>query len=214
MTKRDLAAGGECGDRSRPASRAASTERQGEASARRPAKPRPVNAEWLMRAAVYYLERYASSSENLRRVLRRKVERRARALGEDAGQHEPLIDATLVRLAELGLLDDQAFASARLSSLRRRGTSRRMAAAKLKEKGVSREIVAATLEADETGEAEAAAAYARRRRFGPHRSPGRTDRRDKEVAAMVRAGFSLRLAAAAVDGTLEPDEGGESGRIE
>ncbi|WAP71078.1 RecX family transcriptional regulator [Jiella pelagia] len=159
-----------------------------------------------MRAAAYYLERYSSSTDNLRRVLRRKVMRRAQARGEEPSQHEPLIEATLARLAELGLLDDQAFASARLSSLRRKGTSRTMAAAKLREKGVSREIVDATLEADETGEPEAAAAYARRRRFGPHRSAGRPDRRDKEIAAMVRAGFSLRLAIAAVDGSLERDD--------
>ncbi|MCE7026660.1 regulatory protein RecX [Jiella avicenniae] len=168
---------------------------------------KPVSADWLMRAAGYYLERYASSTENLRRVLRRKVKRRAAAAGEDADQHEPLIEATLARFAELGFLDDRAYASARLSSLRRKGTSRTMAAAKLKEKGVPREIVETTLDEDETGEADAAAAYARRRRFGPHRSPGRGDRRDKEIAAMLRAGFSFRLAVAAIDGTIAAEDG-------
>ncbi len=81
-----------------------------------------------------------------------------------------------------------------------------MAAMKLREKGVSREIVEATLEADETEEAEAEAAYVRRRRFGPYRGAGRPDRRDKEIAAMIRAGFPMRLAIAAVDG-LGEDEG-------
>ena len=164
-----------------------------------------------MRAASYYLERYASSTENLRRVLRRKVKRRANEAGEDGAQHEPLIEATLARLAELGLLDDRAYASARLSSLRRKGASRTMAAAKLTEKGLPREIVEATLEKDETGEVNAAAAYARRRRFGPYRSPGREDRRDKEIAAMLRAGFSFRLAVAAIDGTIDAEESGSSG---
>ncbi|NDW07014.1 regulatory protein RecX [Jiella pacifica] len=175
-------------------------------STKRSPRVKPVSADWLMRAASYYLERYATSAENLRRVLRRKVKRRAGEAGEDAGQYEPLIETTLARFAELGLLDDRAYASARLSSLRRKGTSRRMATAKLQEKGLPREVVETALEGDQTGEAEAAAAYARRRRFGPHRNPGREDRRDKEIAAMVRAGFSARLAIAAIDGTIEPDE--------
>ncbi|MBP0616517.1 regulatory protein RecX [Jiella mangrovi] len=171
--------------------------------ANKPVKTKPVSADWLMRAGAHYLERYATSSQNLRKVLRRKVLRRALALGEAPEAHEPLVETTVARFVELGLVDDQAYAEARVASLRRRGTSRAMTAAKLIEKGLPREIVDATLAADETEEEAAAMAYARRRRFGPYRSPGRGDRRDKEIAAMIRAGFSMRLAIAAVD--AEPD---------
>ena len=174
--------------------------------AERTPKPKPVTAEWLMRAAAYYIERYASSTGNLRKVLRRKVMRRALALGEAPEQYESLVESTVVRMTELGLLDDRAYAAARVSSLRRRGTSTTMTKAKLIGKGLSREIVDETLSRDETEEAAAAAAYARRRRFGPHRNPDRGDRRDKEIAAMVRAGFAMRLAVAAVDGQLGGDE--------
>lgn len=157
-----------------------------------------------MRAAVHYVERYATSTENLRKVLRRKVARRAAAAGEAPAPHEPLVEATVARLVELGLVDDQAYAQARLSSLRRKGASRVMTTARLIEKGLPREIVEATLQSDETEEAEAAAAYVRRRRFGPHRSPGRGDRREREIAAMVRAGFPLGVAVGAIDAATDP----------
>ena len=46
----------------------------------------PVTAKYLQNAAVFYLERYASSAEGLRRVLRRRVSkaRLLEALGDIA----------------------------------------------------------------------------------------------------------------------------------
>ena len=41
--------------------------------------PKPPTQERLEKAALHYLERYAASSEGVRRVLMRKVERAARA---------------------------------------------------------------------------------------------------------------------------------------
>jgi regulatory protein len=168
-------------------------------------RARPVTADYLFRAAVHYLERYASSSGNLRRVLERKAARRLRE-AED-GEGEPpdvsaLIDETLARLLELKLIDDDEFARARVASLRRRGASRRQTAAKLAEKGVERETAEAAMAADETDEREAALSYARRRRLGPHRTREREERRDRDVAAMMRAGFSYADAAFAIDADL------------
>ena len=47
--------------------------------------PRKVTPAYLQRAAMAYLERYASSAEQLRRVLDRKVANRCRLRGEDRG---------------------------------------------------------------------------------------------------------------------------------
>ncbi|RIY02179.1 regulatory protein RecX [Aureimonas flava] len=164
---------------------------------------RPVTRDWLFRAASHYLERYASTQANLRRVLERKVMRRALARGEEASAFEPLIAETVARFVELKLLDDRSFAEARLASLRRRGTSQRQSAAKLAEKGVDRETVSAVMAGDETDEAEAARRLARRRRLGPHRLRERAERRDRDVAALMRAGFSYTHASAAIDGEAD-----------
>ncbi|MBB4004930.1 RecX family transcriptional regulator [Aurantimonas endophytica] len=168
--------------------------------------PRPITAEWLFRAAAHYLERYASTTANLRRVLERKVMRRAHARGEDAAEHMGLVDATVGRFVELGLVDDRSFAEGRLASLRRRGTSRRMTTAKLLEKGVEKALVEELVAADETDELTAAHAYAKRRRLGPWRSRQRGERRDRDVAAMIRAGFTFPDAASAIDSEADTGE--------
>ena len=170
-----------------------------------PKPPRPITSDWLFRAAAHYLERYAASTAHLKRVLERKLTRRAMLRGEDPADFAGLVDETVARFVELKLLDDQAFAEAKLASLRRRGASRRHSALKLSEKGVDRETVTRVLEADETDEGEAAKALAKRRRLGPHRTRERAERRDKDVAALMRAGFSYSVASAAIDADPEPD---------
>lgn len=172
-------------------------------------RPRPVTAEWLFRAGAFYLERYASSSQNLRRILERKVARRlAGRDGEapdpgDAAAHREMVEATIARFIELKLLDDRSFAEARFSSLRRRGASLRQAGARLSQKGVDRETIDRLAAGDDTGDRRAAFVYARRRRLGPHRARDRAERRDRDIAAMMRAGFSLADARAAID--ADPD---------
>lgn len=170
----------------------------------------------MERAALYYLERYSASAEMLRRTLRRKVEKRALARGEEAGPFAEMIEATVARAVSAGLVDDARFAAARLATLRRRGTSTRGAAAKLAAKGLSRETVETTMEAEresadaaEPGilEADAARAYARRRRLGPFRRPDlRALHRDRDLAALARAGFPYGLARRTVDAEDGPDE--------
>ena len=177
-----------------------STRRKGGKARDERRVPGPITADYLFRAAAHYIERYATSSGNLARVLERKVMRRARARGEMAQGHDEAIAATVKRFVDLKLVDDEVFAETKLASLRRRGTSSRMAAAKLAGKGVERDLIAVTLAADESDDRTAANAYARRRRLGPYRLREREERRDKDVAAMVRAGFSYGDAAAIVDG--------------
>lgn len=57
-------------------------------------------------------------------------------------------------------------------------------------------------------EEQAAQAYAKRRRLGPYRRPDqRAAHRDRDLAALARAGFAYGLARRVVDReTEEPDE--------
>ncbi len=182
--------------------------------------PRPVSLAWLQRAALHYLESYASSSENLRRVLRGKLDRRCRARGEEAGPFLPLVDEVVEKAVAGGYVDDTRYAQAKVASLRRRGGSRRAIAAKLQAKGLDREAIGTALDdidaqtaaeresmddsaegdAGATAEGVAALAYARRRRLGPFRLKEREERRDRDIAAMMRAGFGYRIAQGVIDG--------------
>src|SRR5580700_5707408 len=79
-----------------------------------------IGPELLERWALHYLGRYASSAENLRRVLMQRVRRHSRG---SAPQASAQIDALVVRYQETGLLDDAAYAAGRVQSLQRRGES-------------------------------------------------------------------------------------------
>jgi regulatory protein len=155
------------------------------------------------RAALAYLERFASSAENLRRVLRRKVETRCRLRGEDAEPFLELVDPVVARSVSSGLVDDRAYAEARVASFRRRGTSARGIKTKLSAKGVGRETVEAALAGDDGDERRAAVALARRRRLGPYRAGDRAAFRQKDLAVLARAGFPFDKARGVIDGEVE-----------
>ena len=100
-------------------------------------RPRKITPEYLDKAALFYLERYASSSENLKTVLRRKVWRSSREHEVDQEQAEVWIGETVTRLQEAGWLDDQAWADMRVRSLRYKGESARSIRMKLAAKGIA-----------------------------------------------------------------------------
>jgi regulatory protein len=161
--------------------------------------PRAVTPAYLDRAALAYLERFASSAQNLARVLKRKVERRCRMRSEDPAPFLALIDDVVARAVRGGLVDDRRYAEGRVASLRRRGGSARAIGAKLAAKGVARDTVAAVLVGAAEDELAAAHALARRRRLGPYRTGDRAAFREKDLAAFARAGFSFAVARRIVD---------------
>ena len=169
-------------------------------------RPRRITPEYLERAALHHLERYASSSENLRRVLTRRVWKAAR-LAEDGNaveeeQAAAWIETVVEKLQRGGLLDDRAYAEGRVVALRRQGESARGIAMKLGAKGVPRDTVDAALELDEpeNDDVAAAVAYARRRRLGPWRKPEeREERRDRDMAALARKGYRLELCRRVIE---------------
>ncbi|MBF0247257.1 MAG: RecX family transcriptional regulator [Alphaproteobacteria bacterium] len=183
----------------------------GKATSRKPAKPGPrtprrITPERMANIALHYLERYASSAENLRRVLERRVYK--------ASLHHPDMDAAaargwiedlIARYRSAGLLDDAAYAENRARSLMARGLAARSIRMKLLEKGVGSDDIDAALAAltEETADPElhAAVKLARRRRLGPYTPDAdkRAERRDRDLAALARAGFSYDMARRVVD---------------
>jgi len=167
-------------------------------------KPRKVSASSLENAALYYLEKYATSSENLRRVLMQRVHRSSEHHGTDIDEGATLVDDLIRRFLKSGLLDDAVYANAQTQSMNRRGKSFRDIRAKLRQKGVATDFIesAFSILAEEMSEPDlvAALAYARRRRFGPYRTGAESDAiYQKELAAMARAGFSYGIARQVID---------------
>jgi regulatory protein len=155
----------------------------------------------IERWALRHLERYASSAENLRNVLERRVRRRVGSDDDAVRAAGALIDALVLRFRTTGLLDDAAYAAGRARSGVARGRSLRRIAAGLAAKGIGAADAAAALAALNDGAADpelaAACAFARRRRLGPYRrDPGAAADRRRELAAFALAGFERAIAEA------------------
>jgi regulatory protein len=170
--------------------------------ARRPDRPpKPLTAERLRKAALAYLERYAASTEQVRRVLQRRLQRAAEAGVAEVGAAE--IEAELARLTRAGLLDDAAFAEMKTRSLGRRGKSSRGIGLALRRLGVAPDqgdAALAAADAEPAAELARAVAFARRRRLGPWRPAAeRAARRQRDLAALGRQGFPLALAREVVE---------------
>ena len=165
--------------------------------------PRKITPNSLETAAHFYLQRYATSAENLRRVLMRRVQRAAYAHDNDPLDSASLVEAVVDRFVRSGMLDDRAYAEGRVASLHRRGVSRHRIAARLTAKGVALEDVDAALsqlrDAHADLDLDAACNYARRRRLGPWRLKERAERRERDLAALARQGFGYELAIRVID---------------
>jgi len=172
-------------------------------------KPRKATPKRLENAALHYLARYSSLAENLRRVLMRRVDRSTRQHGTDPEEGTAFVDDLIARYSKAGLLNDTRFAEGRARSLLERGVSPRAIRLRLREKGVASETVEAVLLdlVEDKGDIEwaAAVALAKRRRIGPFRKSDRQSVREKDLAALARAGFSYDVAQRVVDAENSTD---------
>lgn len=173
---------------------------------RNPDRPRaPLTRTLLEEHAAWYLERWWPSARRLERVLGRKADRHA-TTAEERAQGRAWARALVEERVARGNLDDRRFAKAWVDELHRKGASRRGMLAKLREKGVEPDVARAavgTLDAEVGPDAERvrAVAHARRRRLGPlrHDPEVRAERRQRDLGAMARAGFSFDIARAVID---------------
>lgn len=166
---------------------------------RRKERP-PLDSERLNELALTYVGRFATSRAKLAAYLERKV--RERGWGEE---REPDIERIVERLAELGYVDDAAFALSKSRSLTARGYGSRRVEQSLRAAGIGEEDGEEARGLAQSEAVEAALRFARKRRLGPF-GEGGADRAamQRALAAMVRAGHGFGLANAILN--LEPGD--------
>jgi regulatory protein len=163
----------------------------------RSARP-PLEGPQLEELALGYAARFATSAAKLHSYLRRKLRERGWS-----GEGEPPVAGIVARLIAAGYVDDAAYAKTKASGLLRRGYGARRVDQALNAAGID-----ATLRKEAGGGAPeqraAAVRMARKRRFGPFGSQ-RLDRamRERQIAAMLRAGHPLDSARRIVDADSE-----------
>ena len=150
----------------------------------------PLDRDALEQAALAYAGRYSTTRARLAQYLRRKL--RERGWAEAA---EPPVERLVERMAELGYVDDRAFASAKAASLGRRGYGERRVGEALRAAGIEAEDAAQAKEEAGRNAWNAALRFAERRRIGPFAgAPADRPAREKAMAAMLRAGHGVELA--------------------
>lgn len=180
---------------------------------RRPS--RPLDPARLEELALAYVARFATTAGKLRTYLKRKLRERGWTGDEQEQQDEdapplPDIEALIERFVAHGYVDDAGYARMRSADLLRRGYGARRVSQQLMQAGIAEEL-REDVAPDEAERRVAALALARKRRFGPfgvrealageeaHRQ------REKQLAAMVRAGHDFDHARRVLD-AASPDE--------
>jgi regulatory protein len=159
-------------------------------------KPSPLSERKLEELALAYAARFATTQAKLESYLVRKLRER----GWD-GDAMPDAAALARRFAEAGYVDDAVYARMKSESLLRRGYGGRRVGEALRAAGVEEAVREDVAPAAGAGR-RAALTLARRRRFGPWTQP-LPDRplREKQIAAMLRAGHTLDNARQIVEAT-------------
>lgn len=169
-------------------------------------KARPLDETALRDLALSYVARFATTGAKLENYLARKLRERGVAEDGDGRQLDLDVPALVARLVELGYVDDEVYARSKSRDLTARGYGARRVDQALYAAGVDEQVRGDNA----PGEAEsrrAAVLLAKKRRFGPFGSEPDpvADRatlhklREKQVAAMLRAGHLFEHVAFIVD---------------
>ena len=160
------------------------------------ARPKgPLEPPELEALALRYLNRFDCSVQKLRTHLRQVIRRR----DGDKEELERRLEALLERYQASGMLNDERFAGNLAQRLKERGGSRRAIVQKLRQRGISSGVADASVARSPQAELEAARAFVRRRRLGPHRPEAeRQLKRQRDLAALARQGFDHETAVRAL----------------
>lgn len=166
----------------------------------------PLDQTALRDLALSYVARFSTTQAKLADYLRRKI--RERGVAEDAGELD--VQAVVERLVELKYVDDAAFAQARSASLLRKGYGGRRVEQALRAAGIA-ESTRGDFAPDDVNARRSALLLVRKRGFGPFGRDFGTDerldlaKREKQIAAMVRAGHDFGTAKALIDAASVED---------
>ena len=162
-------------------------------------RAKPLDRTRMEELALAYVARFATSTGKLRAYLQRKLRERGFVEAET-----PDIEALVCKFVEKGYVDDAAYGRAKANDLAARGYGARRVEQTLRSAGIEENLRDA-LQPEEEQKRQSALVLARKRRFGPFGPvPGvnaeeEYKMREKQLAAMVRAGHDFAIARYVVE---------------
>jgi len=160
-----------------------------------------ITPQRLKNIGLYYLKRFESSVENLRAVLRRRIDAYARENPEWNKQEAyDWAETVLAEFERLHYLDDQRFTEIKVRGYLNAGKPARYIQNKLRAKGISETQIKSVLQEEEYNPLEMALKLAKRKKIGPYRlAENRREFRQKDMGTLVRAGFDYDTVCEVLD---------------
>lgn len=174
---------------------------------------KPITKKRLENICLYYLARYESSEDKLRKMLDRRLKKTLLKGGEVPADAQKWIDETIASMKAQGFLSDERFAQTLTDRCRRAGKSGKYIRMKLKQAGICDDLIQSLTAADnhdEDGandEEKAAEKLVRKRKLGFMRPE--SDRKiffKKDLAVLARAGFSFDIAVKALNLSAQDED--------
>lgn len=167
---------------------------------------RKITKQRLKNIGLYYMKRFESSVANLRSVLRRRVNDYAYHTPDFAKQEAyDWIEELLADFQRVGYLDDARYSELKIKDYMSAGKSPRYIQGKLREKGIDENLIEKLIAEQDYDSFESALKLARKKRIGPYSVSEeiRAERRSKDLAILVRAGFDYDVAVKVLEGTTD-----------
>lgn len=158
---------------------------------------RKITKQRLKNIALYYLQRFETSTANLKSVLMRRVNEYAYQNPEWNRQEAiEWIDEIVVQCESYGYVNDERFAELKIKDYLSAGKSARYIKGKLQLKGINESTIDAFLEEQEYNPYDLALRFARKKNLGPFRpdEESRLENRQKDMMKIVQAGFDYDIA--------------------
>lgn len=152
-----------------------------------------LSEKTMTNVALLYLRKHSASQHGLVRVLENKVRRHLREFGGELEPAKALIAVVVERMVKTGYVNDARMAESKTASLHRQGKSSRVIELKLREKGIDPALAKKSAISTPEQEFEAACMLVKKKRLGVD-----PERKQKDFAVLMRAGFNSDLARRAL----------------
>lgn len=162
---------------------------------------RKLSEKSLGNVALHYLRKHSASRKGLVQLLERKIKRQGDVALSEA---RVIIDQVVARMVQAGYLDDARMAESKTASLHRQGKSSRVIELKLREKGIDPALAKRSAITTPEVEFESACMLVKRKRLGVD-----PERKQKDFAVLMRAGFNSDVARRALQAAAEGIPAGE-----
>lgn len=168
-----------------------------------------INKQRLKNIALYYLKRFDSSVENLRQVLKRRVNDYA-FYNPDFNKNEAYswIEEILADFERLKYIDDLRYSEIKIRGYLNAGKPERYIKIKMQQKGINTTLVEQILANMSFSPFEMALKFAKKKKIGPYRNDENERRanRQKDLATIIRAGFDYDVASDVLEQHFTDDD--------